>query len=170
VPKEAYRRPELGEAVAWLRDRARLTQRAAAEAAGVSRIYLQKIEAGERAPATDKLAALLDVLGSNQEELENLLASRPWAAAPPRQRVRARARAKPADFIRAAEAALAAGPWSSRVATAPDDDLSRTVAGELAELRDHYVNLPREQQEALLGEARRRRYRRWAPAPRAPKA
>lgn len=187
MAKEVYRRPELGEAVAWLRDRSRLTQRGLAEVVDArlrdrwrarssgerrpqdepqsffSRIYLQKIEGGERAPAMDKLHALLDVLGSNLEELEGLLAARPWAAAPPRQRVRSRARAKPADYIRAAEDALADGPWSSPIAAmqAPvAGDQYRAVAGELAELRDHYVNLPRAQQEALLEEARRRRYRR----------
>lgn len=187
MAREVYRHPELGEAVAWLRDRSRLTQRALAEAVDVSlrerwrarpsgerrppsepesffsRIYVQKIEGGERAPATDKLDALLEVLGSNREELEGLLAARPWATAPPRERMRSRARAKPADFIRAAEDALAAGPWSSPIMTmqAPADrDTYRAIAGELAELRDHYLNLPREQQEALLEDARRRRYRR----------
>ena len=162
MAKEVYRRPELGEAVAWLRDRARLTQHQAAEAAEISRIYVQKIEGGERAPATDKLDALLQALGSSRAELEDLLAARPWAAAPPPQRVRSRAKARPADYIRAAEDALAAGPWSSPIVTmqAPArGDQYRAVAGELAELRDHYVNLPREQQQALLEEARRRRYR-----------
>jgi hypothetical protein len=34
------------------------------------------------------------------------------------------------------------------------------TVGELAELRDHFLNLGRPDQEALLDEARRRRYRR----------
>jgi transcriptional regulator with XRE-family HTH domain len=161
VAREVFRRPGLGEALAWLRDRARLTQRAAAEAAGLSRIYLQKIEGGERAPALDKLEALLEALGSSRDELEGLLAARPWAAAPPRHAVRSRAPARPQEFVLAAEAALAAAPWSSPIATAdapaPHD---AALAGELAELRDHYVNLPPSEREALLAEARRRRYRR----------
>ena len=78
-------------------------------------------------------------LGSGRDVLEGLLASRPWAATPPRPAVRSRAPARPEEFVRAAEAAIAAGPWSSPVAL---DSAPPTVAGELAELRDHYVNLP----------------------------
>jgi transcriptional regulator with XRE-family HTH domain len=156
VPREAFRRPELGQALAWLRDRARLTQRAAAEAAGVSRIYLQKLEAGERSPSLDTLEALLSALGSDRNELEALLASRPWASAPPRPAVRSRARARPEEYVRAAEAALAPAQWSSPIAVAP----SPVTAGELAELRDHFLNLPPGERQALLEEARRRRYRR----------
>jgi transcriptional regulator with XRE-family HTH domain len=158
VAREVYRRPELGEALAWLRDRARLTQRAAAEAAGLSRIYLQKLEAGERSPTLDTLDALLETLGSERDELEALLAARPWAAAPPRRAVRSRARARPEEYVRAAEAALGSTQWSSPVATAPASPPA--TVGELAELRDHYLNLSRTDQEALLQEARRRRYRR----------
>ncbi len=155
--REVYRRPELGDALAWLRDRARLTQRAAAEAAGLSRIYLQKLEGGERSPSAEKLDALLVALGSGRDELEGLLASRPWAAAPPRPTVRSRAPARPEEFVRAAEAAFAAGPWSSPVVL---DPAPPTLAGELAELRDHYLNLPPDERLALLEDARRRRYRR----------
>ena len=156
MPREAYRRPDLGDALAWLRDRARLTQRGTAEAAGVSRIYLQKLEAGERSPSLDKLDALLAALGSSREELEALLASQPWVAAPPRQPVRARVRARPEEYVRAAEAALAPARWSSPISAEP----APARAGELAELRDHFLNLPRRDQEALLEEARRRRFRR----------
>ena len=160
MPREAYRRPGLGQALAWLRDRGRLTQRAAAAEAGLSRIYLQKLEAGERAPSPAKLDDLLSALGSNRDELEGLLIARPWAAAPPRRAVRSRAPARPEEYARAAESALTDGPWSSpvAVAAAPTDGLS--VAGELAELRDHYLNLPPESRRELLEEARRRRYRR----------
>src|SRR5918911_3113472 len=104
MAREVYRSPALGEALAWLRDRARLTQRAAAEAAGVSRIYLQKLEAGERSPSLDKLDPLLAALGSDRGELEALLASRPWRNAPPRRAVRSRVRARPEDYAQAAEA------------------------------------------------------------------
>ena len=156
MAREVYRRPELGHALAWLRDRARLTQRGAAEAAEVSRIYLQKLEGGERSPSVDKLEAVLSALGSDLDELEALLAARPWASAPDRRAVRSRVRARPEDYVRAAEAALAPAQWSSPVTAAP----SPLTAGELAELRDHFVNLPRRDQEALLEEARRRRYRR----------
>jgi transcriptional regulator with XRE-family HTH domain len=156
VPRESYRRPELGDALAWLRDRARLTQRGTAEAAGVSRIYLQKLEAGERSPSLDKLDALLAALGSSREELEALLASQPWVAAPRRQPVRARVRARPEEYVRAAEAALAPAMWSSPITPEPPP----VTAGELAELRDHFLNLPHRDQEALLEEARRRRFRR----------
>jgi transcriptional regulator with XRE-family HTH domain len=158
MPREVYRRPELGEALAWLRDRARLTQRGAAEAARMSRIYLQKLEGGERSPSIDKLDALLAALGSSRDELEALLAARPWANAPPRQAVRARVRARPEAYVQAAEAALAPAMWSSPIAAEPAP--APLTAGELAELRDHFLNLPRPDQEALLEEARRRRYRR----------
>jgi transcriptional regulator with XRE-family HTH domain len=158
VAREVYRRPGLGEALAWLRDRARLTQRAAAEAAGLSRIYLQKLEAGERSPSIDKLDALLETLGSGREELEGLLAARPWASAPARLRVRSRAPATPAAYVAAAEAALDEGPWSSPVELAEDD--SARAAGELTELRDHYLNLSPERRRSLLEQARRLRYRR----------
>jgi hypothetical protein len=62
--------------------------------------------------------------------------------------------------VRAAESALASASWSSPISVeaAPPDYPS--VAGELAELRDHYLNLPPEARRALLDEARRRRYRR----------
>jgi len=156
VRREAYRRPELGQALAWLRDRARLTQRAAAESAGVSRIYLQKLEGGERSPSLATLEAVLTALGSDRDELEGLLASRPWASAPPRPVVRSRAQARPEEYVRAAEAALAPAQWSSPIAVAP----SPVTAGELAELRDHFLNLPPGERQALLEEARRRRYRR----------
>jgi transcriptional regulator with XRE-family HTH domain len=156
VPRETYRRPELGEALAWLRDRARLTQRAAAESAGVSRIYLQKLEGGERSPSLEALEGLLAALGSDRDELEALLASRPWTSAPRRPPVRSRARARPEDYVRAAEAALAPAQWSSPIEHAS----SPVTAGELAELRDHFLNLPRRDQQALLDDARRRRYRR----------
>jgi transcriptional regulator with XRE-family HTH domain len=159
VVREVYRRPELGQALAWLRDRARLTQRAAAEAAGLSRIYLQKLEAGERAPSLDKLDALLVALGSDRDELEGLLAARPWTAIPRRPPVRSRAPARPEEYVRAAEAALASGPWSNPIAVAAAPPESPSVAGELAELRDHYLNLPPEARRTLLEEARRRRYR-----------
>jgi hypothetical protein len=59
--------------------------------------------------------------------------------------------------VRAAEAALASAPWSSPVQLEP---AAPAIAGELAELRDHYLNLPRDEQQALLEEARRRRHRR----------
>lgn len=155
MAREVYRRPELGQALAWLRDRARLTQRAAAQRGQVSRIYLQKLEAGERSPSLEKLESLLVALGSDRDELEALLASRPWTSAPPRPAVRARVRARPGEYVRAAEAALAPVMWSSPIAAEP---VSATV-GELAELRDHFLNLSRPDQEALLDEARRRRYR-----------
>jgi hypothetical protein len=48
--------------------------------------------------------------------------------------------------------------WSSPIAAEPAP--APVTAGELAELRDHFLNLPRTDQEALLEEARRRRYRR----------
>jgi len=162
VPREAFRRPGLGQALAWLRDRARLTQRAAAAEAGLSRIYLQKLEAGERAPSSAKLDDLLGALGSNRDELEGLLSARPWAAAPPRRAVRSRAPARPEEYARAAEAALAGGgTWSSPVAVEPEAHSDQAaVAGELAELRDHYLNLSPEQRHELLEDARRRRYRR----------
>jgi transcriptional regulator with XRE-family HTH domain len=159
VPRESYRAPGLGDALAWLRDRARLTQRAAAERAGFSRIYLQKLEAGERAPSLDRLDNLLGALGSNREELEGLLASRPWNAAPPRQMVRSRAPARPEEYVRAAEAALSSGSWSSPIAVGETPVEITSLAGELAELRDHYLNLPPAGRSALLAEARRRRYR-----------
>lgn len=158
MAREVYKRPGLGEALAWLRDRARLTQRAAAEAAGLSRIYLQKLEAGERSPSVDKLDALLETLGSGREELEGLLAARPWVAAPARRAVRSRAPATPAAYVAAAEAALAGGPWSSPLELAEDD--SARAAGELAELRDHYLNLSPDRRRSLLEQARRLRYRR----------
>ena len=154
MAREVYRRPELGQALAWLRDRARLTQRAAARAAGVSRIYVQKLEAGERSPSLDTLDVLLVAVGSDRDELEALLAARPWASAPSRPTVRSRARARPDEYVRAAEAALAPAAWSSAIAAAPPI----ATVGELAELRDHFLNLPRRDQEALLEEARRRRY------------
>jgi transcriptional regulator with XRE-family HTH domain len=154
---DVYRREGLGDALAWLRDRARLTQRAAAQAAGLSRIYLQKLEGGERSPSSARLDALLAALGSNRDELEGLLAARPWAAAPTRAAVRSRAPARPQEYVRAAEAALASAPWSSPVQLEP---AAPAIAGELAELRDHYLNLPRDEQQALLEEARRRRHRR----------
>ena len=158
MAREVYRRPELGEALAWLRDRARLTQRAAAEAAGLSRIYLQKLEAGERSPALDTLDALLETLGSGREELEGLLAARPWVAAPARRAVRSRAPATPAAYVAAAEAALGAAPWSSPVEVADDD--SARATGELAELRDHFLNLSPERRRSLLEQARRLRWGR----------
>jgi transcriptional regulator with XRE-family HTH domain len=160
VPREGYRRPGLGEALAWLRDRARLTQRAAAAEAGLSRIYLQKLEGGERAPSPDKLDDLLRALGSNRAELEGLLEAQPWAAAPPRRAVRSRAPARPEAYVRAAEAALAGGAWSNPVAVQPATTPPPSLAGELAELRDHYLNLPPEGRRELLEEARRLRYRR----------
>ena len=160
MPREAYRRPGLGQALAWLRDRARLTQREAAAAAGLSRIYLQKLEAGERAPSPARLDDLLGALGSDREELEGLLSARPWAAAPPPRSIRSRARARPEEYVRAAEGALAGGPWSSPVAVAAAPSGEPLVAGELAELRDHYLNLSPESRRELLEEARRRRYRR----------
>jgi transcriptional regulator with XRE-family HTH domain len=160
VPREAYRRAGLGDALAWLRDRARLTQRSVAEVAGVSRIYLQKLEGGERSPSLDTLESLLEALGSDREELEALLAARPWASAPPRPRVRSRARARPEEYARAAESALAAAAWSSPIAVEASPAAAPVTVGELAELRDHFLNLPRAGQEALLAEARRLRYRR----------
>jgi transcriptional regulator with XRE-family HTH domain len=160
VAPEVYRHAELGEALAWLRDRARLTQAAAAQSAGVSRIYLQKLEAGERSPSVEKLDALLHALGSDRDELGGLLAARPWASAPPRQRVRSRAPARPEEYVRAAEAALGPGPWSSPIAVEAAPAPPPRTAGQLAELRDHFLNLPRADQEAILEDARRRRYRR----------
>ena len=160
MPREAFRRPGLGQALAWLRDRARLTQREAAAGAGLSRIYLQKLEAGERAPSPAKLDDLLGALGSNREELEGLLSARPWTAAPQPKAVRSRAPARPEEYVRAAEAAFAGGPWSSPVAVAAAPPGEPSVAGELAELRDHYLNLSPENRRELLEEARRRRYRR----------
>jgi transcriptional regulator with XRE-family HTH domain len=163
VAREVYRHAELGHALAWLRDRARLTQAAAAQGAGVSRIYLQKLEAGERSPSTDRLHALLDALGSSPEELDGLLAARPWAATPPRPRVRSRA---PAAYVAAAEEALSAEPWSSPVELVED----RRLTGELAELRDLYLNLSPERRQSLLEEARRLRWgrkRSQRPGPRA---
>jgi hypothetical protein len=46
--------------------------------------------------------------------------------------------------------------WSSPI----EDASSPVTAGELAELRDHFLNLARQDQQALLDDARRRRYRR----------
>lgn len=139
MAREVFRHAELGQALAWLRDRARLTQVAAATATDAllrerwqdeqtanrvtqepasffSTVYLKKIESGERAPALEKLELLLRALGSELPELEGLLASRPWQQLPVRARVRSRAAARPAAFIAAAEQALAGGQWSSPVA------------------------------------------------------
>jgi transcriptional regulator with XRE-family HTH domain len=154
VPREGYRRPELGYALAWLRDRARLTQRAAAEAAGLSRIYLQKLEAGERSPSLAKLEALLAALGSDRDELAGLLEARPWSAAPPRSPVRSRAPAAPAAYVAAAQAALSDASWSS-----PIEPVEGRLTGELTELRDLYVNLSPARRRELLEHARRLRWR-----------
>jgi transcriptional regulator with XRE-family HTH domain len=156
--------PELGRALAWLRARVRLTQREVVQRVQgrgetLSEVYYQALETGKRRPRPQKLDAILAALGSDQDELEGLLAWTPWEHAPP---TRARIRTdtpKPAAYLAAAEDALGGGVWSSEVevAEAPVDARRR---GELAELIDHYMNLSPTDRERLLEQARQHRWRR----------
>jgi transcriptional regulator with XRE-family HTH domain len=155
--------PALGRALAWLRARMRLTQREVVERVQrrgetLSEVYYQALETGKRRPRLPKLDAILAALGSDRAELEGLLASAPWRHTPP---TRARIRAdtpKPAVYLAAAEDALAGGVWSSEVELGTLSDVRGR--GELAELVDHYVNLPPADRELLLEQARRRRWQR----------
>lgn len=160
-PHARAQRPELSLALRWLRHRRHLTQReVAAEAARLGRpfsaVYYQQAEAGARRPGPAKLAAMLAALGSDERELDGLLAHRPWAGIPdpaPGYRV-SKHTPKPADYVAAARESLAPRPdgatWSSPVREAAP----APIAGEVAELADHYVHLPRAAQEDLLARAR----------------
>jgi transcriptional regulator with XRE-family HTH domain len=154
--------PELALALRWLRHRAHLTQAAVAQSAGLSRSYYEQLEAGRRHPGPEARAALLAALRADEAELSALLVHRPWEQGEPGApgyRV-SRRTPRPADFGRAARAALAeagAGEtWSAPVEAAAAPEPS-PLAGEVAELVDHYVHLRRRDQETLLAEARRRR-------------
>lgn len=113
--------PEIGLALSWLRARSYLTQKevvAATAAAGetISEVYYQMIETGKRKPSAPKLAAIVQALGSDRDELEGLVAARVWEGAP---RGGYRFRPQPEAYGRAAKEALAdvngSGRWSSPV-------------------------------------------------------
>lgn len=164
---ELARHPGLARALRWLRHRRRLTQgelRDAVIAGGgtVSVIYIQQLEAGAKRPSPAMLDALLAALGSGRDELAGLLAHEPWDAAPPSAYRPRRDAPKPAI-----PSAIRGTAWSDPVArgeafAGPPAPARRAaadaLAGQLAELEDHFANLSPEARETLLGQARRARF------------
>jgi transcriptional regulator with XRE-family HTH domain len=175
MARDSFSHPELGSALAWLRARARLTQsevvervfeqqreRPHAERETLSTVYYQLLETGKRTPRTPKLAALLAALGSDQAELQGLLAAQPWRHVPTSKARISKHTPRPAAYAAAAEEALAGGVWSSPIvgsptSFAPDGEQPRT-RGELSELVDHFENLSQRDRSALLAQARRLRF------------
>jgi transcriptional regulator with XRE-family HTH domain len=189
VARDSFSDPELGPALAWLRARARLTQaevvervfeqqrgRPQAERETLSAVYYQLLETGKRTPRTPKLAVLLAALGSDQAELEGLLAAQPWRHVPTSKARISKHTPRPAAYALAADEALAGRVWSSPIAASPtrfapdgeDNGTEEPVQdelralqqrrGELSELVDHFENLSQRDRRALLGRARRLRF------------
>jgi transcriptional regulator with XRE-family HTH domain len=189
VARDSFTHPELGPALAWLRARARLTQaevvervfeqqrgRPHAERETLSAVYYQLLETGKRTPRTPKLAALLAALGSDQAELEGLLATQPWRHVPTSKARISKHTPRPAAYAAAADDAFAGGVWSSPIASgatrfAPDGTAGHTKGpvpdqlraqqqsrGELSELVDHFENLSQRDRRALLEKARHLRF------------
>ncbi len=105
------RQQELGDAIAWLRLRVGLAQREVAADADCSRVFLQKIESGERFPSAETLDAILAALDASRLELEGLLQARPWADAPNWEREPRRR----AATVLAYERSRGKGTWSDPV-------------------------------------------------------
>lgn len=76
------RQAGLGDAIAWLRLRGGWTQQELAESAWLSRIFLQKIEGGDRFPSDAALERLLRAVGSNRAEIGELMIEKPWDTDP----------------------------------------------------------------------------------------
>lgn len=72
------RQAGLGDAIAWLRLRGGWTQQELAESAWISRIFLQKIEGGDRSPSAAALERLLRAVGSDRAEIGELMIEKPW--------------------------------------------------------------------------------------------
>lgn len=68
-PKYCPQRRRLGENVAWLRQRRKLTQEKLAEEVGLSPRYVQSVETGDYFPSLSKLARLRAVLRCDWNEL-----------------------------------------------------------------------------------------------------
>ena len=177
MARDSFSHPELGPALAWLRARARLTQaevverafeqqrgRPRAERETLSAVYYQLLETGKRTPRTGKLAVLLVALGSDQAELEGLLAEQPWRHMPTSKARISKHTPRPAAYAAAAEEALAGDVWSSPIVAsstrfAPDELRAQHQSrGELSELVDHFENLSQRDRSVLLDAARRLRF------------
>jgi nitroreductase len=116
------------------------------------------------------LDTMLTALGSERQELEGLLAHQPWQFGEVEDRYRLR-RETPKAFLATPSARGVASPdWPSpqsqivnsltsgqALGAQAYNETSSQVTGELAELTDIFVNLPRSDQLSLLGHARHRR-------------
>ena len=166
MARDSFSHPELGPALAWLRARARLTQaevvervlqqqrtRPPSERETLSVVYYQLLETGKRTPRVPKLTAVLAALGSDQAELDGLLAAPPWRHVPTSNARISKHTPRPAAYAIAAEQALAGGVWSSSIAASPTQ-----ARGELSELIDHFENLSQRDRRTLLAKARRLRF------------
>lgn len=173
-PRDKFEHPALAPALAWLRTRVRLTQEQVAERAqdrgdSLSAVYYRFCEQGKRSPSSSMLDTMLTALGSDRQELEGLLEHKPWNYATSDDSYRLR-RETPKAFLATPEcrASMAADFSSLRpqsvnsvhsdvLGSVSHTETPSQVYGELSELTNIFVNLPRSDQLSLLGHARSRR-------------
>jgi transcriptional regulator with XRE-family HTH domain len=177
-PLNKYEHSELGPALEWLRRRVSLTQEEVAErtqsqGTSLSSVYYSQIERG-KSPSVPMLEGILGAVGSDFDELEGLLAHKPWATSPQLERKVRMSRSAPksplydlAAPVKAALATTSARPLATTRTPPPENDtpsISTLVKGEAAELADIYAQLPRQDQLNLMQMAKsrdpRRRYSR----------
>lgn len=165
APRATFDDPRLPGALKLLRHAARLTQREVAEAAqgaggALSHVYYRQLEAGMRAPTLATLDLVLAALGADRGALDAALREAGEGATGMRRT--ARQLPKPRAYLEAADAALAAGPWSSPVAPprqvaspAPVPGPGDAVPGPEARLLAAFRRLDPEGRAAVLRLAER---------------
>jgi transcriptional regulator with XRE-family HTH domain len=168
-PHATERPPELKLALRWLRHRLRLTQGEVAEAVSaqggaLSLRHYQDLENGRKFPSPVLQAQILRALGSDQLELKELLAARPWTAEPlgSYHASRVLPRPGPEVYIAAARRALESLPsgatWSNQVqapAAAPAAGVDENEASALLEVAATVARLAPAAQQQVLDLARR---------------
>ncbi|MGH2885830.1 MAG: helix-turn-helix domain-containing protein [Solirubrobacteraceae bacterium] len=145
-PLTKYEHPELPNALGWLRGRVRMTQSEVAQAAGITSVYYSQLERGAvnsegsaKYPSVSALQSVLQALSSDMDELDGLLAHKPWVDTPETLRRASRMnRASPRPALYG-EVKLASAPAATtRTPPSPDDTQSATTAirGVIAEASD----------------------------------
>jgi transcriptional regulator with XRE-family HTH domain len=155
-PLNKYEHPELPNALSWLRNRLKMTQREVAEAAGISQVYYSQIERGAlsaegltKFPSVPTLDLVLGAVNSDFDELEGLLVHKPWTETPQTQARSNRASSgtpRPDGYseVKAHLTAASISPQSPITRIPPPANLSHSagdrIRGKASELNEIFLN------------------------------
>lgn len=156
-PLDKYTDENLGPAIGWIRKKVGLKQPQVAEHAQelgheLSVSYLSECERGVKQPSKQKLEVILESLGCNQEELEEILIEKPWDL--PANRDYSNYSSPTKSRSRTSGFDVPAQPLGAFLSQASDLEAKPTREQEAQELSDIFLASSRSNQLTMLSFAR----------------